>query len=117
MCRSNSDVRKLLGFPEVCPHGITADNLPAPLQSPISNLRSPFTRLHRLISRLGLAPKRCGCAARATRLDAALNRLLTRLQRRFNNMRKIASLALLAISLAALPATAQTRYPLTLTVP
>ena len=44
---------------------------------------APFTRLHHLLSRLGFAPRRCGCAARATRLDAALNRLLTRLQRRF----------------------------------
>ena len=42
-----------------------------------------FTSLHAQLQRLGLAPRRCRCAARATRLDAALNRLLTRLQRRF----------------------------------
>jgi hypothetical protein len=32
MCRTNPTVRKSLGFPEVCPHGITAETLPQPTE-------------------------------------------------------------------------------------
>ncbi len=64
-CRISAKWRASTGAPDVCPFGITLDNLPAPRPP-----GGPGTELKAILSAMGIAPGNCTCNAMASKMDA-----------------------------------------------